>query len=83
MNKQRQKGIDTMRGNQTRLMDEFDISSEQFDEIIKLYGEGYGKGDTTGELLRKDITKGYIKDNVVIVSKEISDIIDKVRTEMN
>jgi|TARA_Y100000310_G_C20532102_1_gene739009 hypothetical protein len=83
MNKQRQKGIDTMRGNQTRLMDEFDISSEQFDEIIKLYGEGYGKVDTTGELLRKDITKGYIKDNVVIVSKEISDIIDKVRTEMN
>ena len=64
-------------------MDEFNISSEQFEEIIKLYEEGSEKENMRMELLLKDITKGYILDNVVIVSKEISDIIDKVRMEMN
>jgi len=83
MKNERQNGIDTMRRNQIHLMDEFNISSEQFEEIIKLYEEGSEKENMRMELLLKDITKGYILDNVVIVSKEISDIIDKVRMEMN
>jgi len=82
MKYERQNGIDHMRNNQIHLMDEFNISTNQFEEIIKLYGEGFGKEGGT-ELLRKDITKGYISDNVVLVTKVISDIIDKVRMEMN
>jgi len=78
--------LDDLRNNQILILDEYNLSSNQFEVMLEVlevleYNTTYSEKKTSPELLRKDITKGYVKDNVVIVSKIISDMINFVREE--
>ena len=80
----KKSGLDNMRKNQMSLMKEFNISSNQFEVILEMYKHiTLTEEHNSPDVLMKDITKGYVLDNVVIVSKIISDIIDFFREEMN
>jgi len=73
--------IDNMRNNQASIMVKYGLSSEQFEDMVRLLDREdiFSSVDNHPEFIRKDLTKGYEKGNVEIVSNLFGKILDNVR----